>query len=432
MARSEGGSSGASQPPKSGAATITITPTRSKIPRRQLTLIIITVCLNVLLWSSIFSLIASLYSFGADPGDVTMLASQVLTISSALVSIFYTILHSVVSRKQKTWSERRLQRSLLKKTCYLAIRLAVTLCILWLLTSGWNLITAARQPVCLPSSTHMAGWDTGPTCVAGRMSAAMSFIALIASCVLFGILTAVRRPFEADLFRNVYTPPIYPTVTPKSSTRPSRTVSRAVSFSSSTSRSHSSMRTASVSTPDVEALDLNAPLPPIPPPSRPSVHSLDLGIFTSHTQPPPLSPIFYPLRTASLYALPHSNTFPRRKPPLGPAPPLVPLPAPPAFADSAWRAIHPPLPLTYGRRLSASLSLPHLPPPALNFSHTTPFSRSMVSLTRPHRLSGLPAPPSVAYSTRSPQQRVDRGAEQRGREREPARRAEASERRCWW
>ncbi|OCL02691.1 hypothetical protein AOQ84DRAFT_392786 [Glonium stellatum] len=399
MARSEGSSSGASQLPKSEATTIAIIPTRRKIPRRQLTLIIITVCLNILLWSSIFSLIASFYLFGADSRDITMLVSQILTLTSAFVSILYTILHTVVSRKQKTWSETRLQSSLLKKTCYVAIRLAVTLCILWLLTSGWNLITAARQPVCLPSSTHKPGWETGPTCVVSRISATMSLIALIASCVLFGILAVVRRPFEADLFRNVYNPPACPTTTttPKSSARPSRTVS----FSSSTSRSRSSMRTASVSNPDIEALDLDAPLPPIPPSSPPFVHSLGLGMFASHTQPPPLPPMLYPLRTTSLYSLPHTNTFPQRKSSLGSALPLVPLPVPPAFADSAWRAIHPPLPITYDRRLSASLSLPHLPNPAPNFSHTAPYSRSMVSLTRPHRLSGLPAPPSVAYSTRS-------------------------------
>lgn len=116
MARSEGNSSGASQLPKSEAATITITPTRRKIPRRQLTLIIITVCLNVLLWSSIFSLIASLYFVGADPGDVTMLASQVQCAGPCVHILHYPPLRRIAKTEdmvRETTSEIAARENLL-------------------------------------------------------------------------------------------------------------------------------------------------------------------------------------------------------------------------------------------------------------------------------------------------------------------------------
>ena len=70
---------------------------------------------------------------------------------------------------------------MVKKASYVAIRLAVTLCILWLLTSGWNMITVARRPVCLPKAAGLQGWEAGTTCQAGRAGMAFAMIALYVS-----------------------------------------------------------------------------------------------------------------------------------------------------------------------------------------------------------------------------------------------------------
>jgi hypothetical protein len=77
-----------------------------------------------------------------------------------------------------------------------AVRIAVTLCVLWLLvripidaatvqpilrgtkTAGWNMITVARRPMCLPDGAGLEGWEAGSTCVVGRIGVAVSFLAL--------------------------------------------------------------------------------------------------------------------------------------------------------------------------------------------------------------------------------------------------------------
>ncbi|OJD33018.1 uncharacterized protein BKCO1_3400015 [Diplodia corticola] len=133
--------------------------------------------------------------------DRTFLPSTVLTIVSALVSFSYIILHSIVYRKHHRLQHGIVSRQL-ANACYVAIRLSVMLCICWLLTSGWNFIVAARQPICLPQSFSNDSdnrWRVGSSCIAERFSAAISFLALAASFTLFGILTVVRRPFEASL-----------------------------------------------------------------------------------------------------------------------------------------------------------------------------------------------------------------------------------------
>lgn len=81
MASSEGSSRGASQLPKSEATPIVI-KINTKFSRRQWTLIAITVLLHVLLWSSVCTLITSLYLIAADPGDTTNIPSEVLTLAS--------------------------------------------------------------------------------------------------------------------------------------------------------------------------------------------------------------------------------------------------------------------------------------------------------------------------------------------------------------
>lgn len=82
MASSDSSGGGPSQSPKLEATTFDLTFTR-KIPRRHLTLISITVCLNFLLWSSLFVFITSLYLIASDPDGTTNIPTEVLTLVSA-------------------------------------------------------------------------------------------------------------------------------------------------------------------------------------------------------------------------------------------------------------------------------------------------------------------------------------------------------------
>ncbi|KAF2179882.1 hypothetical protein K469DRAFT_594590 [Zopfia rhizophila CBS 207.26] len=384
MASLDGSSGGASRLPKR-EAPIAFKFSR-KLPRRQVTLIAITACLNVLLWSSLFTFITTLYLIAADPVDTTNIPTEVLTLTSSLASIAYVVLHTIFSLKQRIWKHQRRHPSILKKTSYFAIRLVVTLCILWLLTSGWNMITVARRPVCLPAARGLARWESGTTCVVGRLSVAMSLIALIASCTLFGMLAVVRRPFEAHLLKHGYLEPVNPNPTPAVSRRPSRTASfisdkyhgrASASTHRSTPSNHSNA--------DVETLDLNSTSPP------PTIHA------PSPTPPPIFNPTTTylppPPRMSSLVA------------PSG----FVPLSIPPQYSASTWRAVHPTIPSPLGP--VASWSHPHLPHTnqGYNFSYRSRYSRSSVSLTRPHRLSSATPTGSVAGSMRSASTGPDNG-----------------------
>ena len=48
----------------------------------------------------------------------------------------------------------------------------------WLITTGWNLIVAARQPVCLPAGILAAYWQAGGPCIAQRFGTAIAMILL--------------------------------------------------------------------------------------------------------------------------------------------------------------------------------------------------------------------------------------------------------------
>ncbi|KAF2467866.1 uncharacterized protein BDR25DRAFT_233152 [Lindgomyces ingoldianus] len=392
MAGSNGSSGVASQPSKPEASFIIIK--FKKLPRRQLTLLAITICLNVLLWSSLFTFITTIYLISADPGDSTNIPSEVLTLASSLVSIGYILLHTIFSLKQRIWKHQRRHPSIIKKTSYFAIRLAVTLCILWLLTSGWNLITVARRPVCLPGGRSLPGWEAGTACVVGRTGMAFSMIALVASCALFGMLAVVRRPFEAHVLKHGYRPPKKHQRTPAMSRRPSPT--RSASFISDKFRSRVSVSThrstpSNNSNVDVDTLDLASNSPPS------TIHA------PSPIRAIETPPIFYP--SASYNHLPPPPRMSSLIAPSG----FVPLSVPAQYSASAWRAVHPNMPSPLVS--AATRSHPHLPhtQQGHNFSYRNRYSRSSVSLTRPHRLSSATPSGSVAWSSRSGSTGPDEG-----------------------
>lgn len=66
----------------------------------------------------------------------------------------------------------------MKRPSYMAVRLLIVDCTMWLITSGANLIVAARQPICIPPGKILAYWQSGGPCVAQRAGSAVSILVL--------------------------------------------------------------------------------------------------------------------------------------------------------------------------------------------------------------------------------------------------------------
>ncbi|KAH7413668.1 hypothetical protein DE146DRAFT_2515 [Phaeosphaeria sp. MPI-PUGE-AT-0046c] len=408
MANSLVNDSGAEQLPTATEKKQVNNTPPTRIPRRKLTLITITLLLNILHWSSFVCASTAIYQIASTPDDRTSLPSEILTLLSAFVTISYTYLHTIISLKQRIWMHQTGHLSAIKKSSYFATRHAISLCVFWLLTVGWDMILVARRPVCLPKAPDLQVWESGSVCHVARLGMAFAVIALVASLTLFGVLGTVRRPFEAHLYKHGYRPPVDPFATPTASrgTSPIRHTPRwTANRPGRRRRSISTQR--SISDSDVETLDLSNSSPPntIHAPSPQRLLG-GFGTFTSKFTPPPIPPEFMqPMRVASFEALPPifqptaSHRFLTRPPRLsgnvstsGYVGPSV----APQYSASTWRALHPanPSPLR-----PASRSQPHLPNTAI--SHSARYSRSSVSLTRPRRLSGATPNGSVAWSSRS-------------------------------
>ena len=267
----------------------------------------------------------------------------------------------------------------------------------------------------------------------------------VASCTLFWMLSVVRRPFEAHLLKHGYRPPSFdPRLTsPSTSHKPSP--SRSASFSDNHRRGRRSASThwstpSIMSNFDVETLDRGSVSPPpsiiAPSPTRP----IGLGIFTSHALPPPLPlPFALPPRTSSIETPPdvfhpsasnqHLPLPPRMSTLVTPSG-FVPLSNPAQFSASAWRAVHPLAPSPLGPVTSrlgtvgggvggggevvglvASRSLSNLRRISSmhNLAYRSCYSRSSVSLTRPHRLSSTSPARSEGWSSRSTSTGPDEG-----------------------
>jgi hypothetical protein len=83
----------AKKDPKNDAIRINV-----KIPRRKVTLITITLLLNILHWSSIICLFASIYQITSSPHDVTSIPSETMTLTSVrLYKVVVTSLHLYLS-----------------------------------------------------------------------------------------------------------------------------------------------------------------------------------------------------------------------------------------------------------------------------------------------------------------------------------------------
>ena len=94
------------------------------------------------------------------------------------MTIAYTVVHTTYSVKQRALTYQQLDVATIKKTTYIVNRLVISLCVLWLLTAGWNMILVARRPSCLASQLEGQAWEAGMTCLISRVGMALAMIAL--------------------------------------------------------------------------------------------------------------------------------------------------------------------------------------------------------------------------------------------------------------
>lgn len=225
-------------------------------------------------------------------------------------------------------------------------------------------------------------------------------------------MAAVRRPFEAHLFAYGQVQPTSSELTPPASRRSSedRTATEKLVPGSGVSIYNHTRSNSTFTNADVETLDLNASRPgSIIQSSSPARDRAGLGIFTSPFAPPPLPPAFMisvesPLRQSqipTLDPLAHRRRLslaPRTDALLAPAA-YAPYSIPIEFSASAQRAVYPDTSSPY-RTVSTSRSQPHLRNMS-SFSNRHRYSRSSVSLSRPHRLGSMTPVPNVECSSRS-------------------------------
>jgi hypothetical protein len=226
------------------------------------------------------------------------------------------------------------------------------------------------------------------------------------------MVAAVRRPFEAYLFAYGQRSPNESRPSPSGSRRSSEdhaATEKLVVRSNVSTYTHT-RSTSNFTNADVETLDLNASSRPasILQPSSPSRDRIE--VFTSPFAPPPLPQAFLvpedgspssraqKIRQEPLAHHRRISSTPQTDALLAPAA-YVPHSIPIEFSASAQRAVYPDAAAPY-RSISTCRSQPHLR--SMNsISHRHRYSRSSVSLSRPHRLSSVTPASHLECSSRS-------------------------------
>ncbi|KAF2626683.1 hypothetical protein BU25DRAFT_92736 [Macroventuria anomochaeta] len=402
-----------SQEPAATEPKLVAIKSSTQAPHRRLSLLAITIILNTLLWSSILCSIIAFFQIASDSKDGSNILPGALTLVSAIVTITYTIVHTTYSAKQRALTYQQPDATTIKKTTYIANRLVVSLCVLWLLTAGWNMILVARRPSCLPNQLDGQSWEAGITCLFGRVGMSLAMIALVASLTLFGMMAAVRRPFEAHLFACGQRQPNNSELTSPASRGLSEdhaATGKLVPESGMSAYNHQ-RSTSTFTNADVDTLGLNASSRPASIVQSPSPTRDRVGVFTSLFAPLPLPPAFMiSVESPSLQSQsPASDPFADgRRLSLTPctdalltSAAYVPYSIPIKFSASAQRAVYPDAAAPY-RSISTSRSQPHPHPRSMSsFSNRHCYARSSVSLSRPHRLSSLTPVPHLECSSRS-------------------------------
>ena len=258
------------------------------------------------------------------------------------------------------------------------------------------MVLVARRPLCLQQAPGLQSWESGSTCLCGRVGTTFAAISLyvkparetdlqanqsirIASFVLFGVLAVVNRPFEAHLFKHGHQKPANAWHPPLSSNGSSITGDRLCTCEKDACRRHATPTRRSSSSNPMEQ-------------SRSS--SSGSRVFTSRHAPPPIPFNFMALyRNSSFDTLPSAlhpsaNRGVLNRPPLSSNSASKcdsgPLFTQARYSASTWRAIHP-----ESSDLTLNASRPRPYSRDLDLRHNIRYSHSSMSLTRPSRLSSL-------------------------------------------
>jgi hypothetical protein len=96
----------------------------------------------------------------------------------SVLSIVFLAFHNLTARRRVLGLYHEEPTSRTERPTWIATRLLIGVCTLWLISSGANLVVASRQPICFPSRYILAYWQFGGTCVAQRVGTAISILLL--------------------------------------------------------------------------------------------------------------------------------------------------------------------------------------------------------------------------------------------------------------
>ncbi|KAI5241726.1 hypothetical protein E4T43_05252 [Aureobasidium subglaciale] len=177
------------------------TPTTSTIKKHTFTNALLTISLQLLLWSSLFPLSIQIFLFALSKVDASLFLADILCIAAAGTSLLVILLHIVIVRLRdnifSNWA--KVAAAVFKVMILFASCTAV---LLWITTVGLGIILAlARQPTCRPASadTHDL-WRKGRICVLQRIALVVSMLSFIVSFILCFAYNVSHDPFAAGLF----------------------------------------------------------------------------------------------------------------------------------------------------------------------------------------------------------------------------------------
>jgi hypothetical protein len=156
--------------------------------------IAITVFLHVLLWGSVAVFVIAVDIFSVAYMDVTLrppailmlisvsksvaFASNQANVAQCVLSVLFLAFHNLTARRRVVGFLDEEPVSRTERPTWIGTRLLIGVCIMWLVTSGANLVVASRQPLCFRPGYILAYWQFGGTCIAQRVGTGISIIVL--------------------------------------------------------------------------------------------------------------------------------------------------------------------------------------------------------------------------------------------------------------
>lgn len=170
--------------------------TTQQSERHSFTNNLITISLQLLLWSSLFPLSIQVSFFALSEVDSSLFLTNIICIAAAGTSLLVILIHSLIVRLQGSVFSRWAKTA---ATVFKVIILFVscTAVLLWITTVGLGIIfTLARQPTCRPASsgTHEM-WRKGRVCVLQRIALVHRLF-----CVMLHVQCVVRSFYSRTVW----------------------------------------------------------------------------------------------------------------------------------------------------------------------------------------------------------------------------------------